>query len=110
MSETKTVWHKYPEELPPGDGHYLITAHDYGDTIEHPWIDIDFFDKDAGRFLLLDWDGTDKGWCVTAWAELPEPPHPYPLRPPSVMCASVGCCRAVDHRAQFTTRRRPKRV
>lgn len=55
MSETKTVWHKYPEELPPGDGHYLITAHDYGDTIEHPWIDIDFFDKDAGRFLLLDW-------------------------------------------------------
>lgn len=73
MSETKTVWHKYPEELPPGDGHYLITAHDYGDTIEHPWIEVDFFDKDAGRFLLLDWDGTDKGWCVTAWAELPEP-------------------------------------
>ena len=32
-------------------------------------------DKGAGRFLLLDWDGTDKGWCVTAWAELPEPHH-----------------------------------
>ena len=71
MSETKTVWHKYPEELPPDDGRYLITAHDYGDTIEHPRIDVDFFDKDAGRFLLLDWDGTDRGWCVTAWAELP---------------------------------------
>lgn len=70
------IWHPYPDELPPEDGHYLITAHDYGETIENPWIEVDFFDKDAGRFLLLDWDGTSKGWCVTAWAALPAPYKP----------------------------------
>lgn len=75
-SSQGVVWHPFPDELPPEDGHYLITAHDYGETIENPWIEVDFFDKDAGRFLLLDWDGTNKGWCVTAWAALPAPYKP----------------------------------
>lgn len=26
MSETKTIWHPYPEETPPLSGFYLVTA------------------------------------------------------------------------------------
>ena len=63
-SSQEIIWHPCSDELPPEDGHYLITAHGYGETSENTWIDVGFFDKDSGRFLLL---------CVTAWAELPEP-------------------------------------
>lgn len=67
-----TDWHKFPDELPPEDGYYLITAHDWGDTLEHPWPYIDYFDSESGEFRCQDWIRSE-GWCVIAWAPCPLP-------------------------------------
>lgn len=67
-----TEWHKFPDELPPEDGYYLITAHDWGDTAEHPWPYIDYFDSESGEFRCQDWIRSE-GWCVIAWASCPPP-------------------------------------
>ena len=57
MSESKIIWHKYPDEKPPKDGLFLIT-HRFRNQIR---VDMAYFTKDI------------KSETVTAWAELPEP-------------------------------------
>ena len=59
MSETKTLWHPYPQERPIEDDDYLITV------------------KYKRTKKVMKWDSVNgyfhiKG-NVTAWAELPEP-------------------------------------
>lgn len=60
VSETQTIWHKYPDEKPDEEGFYLTTFRD-------------------GRVYRSGF--SDGGWCafdakVIAWAELPEPYKP----------------------------------
>ena len=65
MSETKTVWHKYPDEKPPKDDWYLIT---YLDKSGEKWVITEEYDKKKGRFLREPFDLN-----VLAWAYAPEP-------------------------------------
>lgn len=60
MSETKIVWHPYPEEKPPKDGLYLITLK-FGNTKD---VSMGYLTKDIYSNTL------------TAWAEIPEPYNP----------------------------------
>lgn len=63
MSETKTVWHPYPKEMPKKEGEYLITSDvHYGSGKE---VSIVNYLK-HNKFGLSD-------YRVTAWAEKPEP-------------------------------------
>lgn len=57
MSETKTVWHPYPQEKPKKDGVFLITYR-FGNKIE---VAEAYVAKDNNSDNLI------------AWAELPEP-------------------------------------
>ncbi len=57
MSESKIVWHKYPNERPPKDGLFLIT-HKFGNKKE---VAIAYLTKDTNSNNLI------------AWAEIPEP-------------------------------------
>ena len=57
MSESKIVWHKYPNEKPPKDGLYLITLK-FGNTKE---VSMGYLTKDIYSNTLI------------AWAEIPEP-------------------------------------
>ena len=57
MSETKIVWHPYPQEKPPKDGLYLITLK-FGNTKD---VSIGYLTKDINSNNLI------------AWAEKPEP-------------------------------------
>lgn len=59
MSETKTVWHPYPQEKPKEDGSYLIT------TIYCHIPEVISENYENGEFNL--------DAFVVAWAELPEP-------------------------------------
>lgn len=69
MSETKTVWHKFPEETPPEAIPILVTWKGENDSLEVTsgvWK----FDKFTGGTFSHPYD-----WVATpiAWAELPEP-------------------------------------
>ena len=69
-SETKTVWHKYPDEKPPEDCELLVTVKsDYGGE---SWIDVS--GRAFGDFIV-ELDG-GQSHHVIAWAELPEPFSP----------------------------------
>lgn len=66
MSETKTVWHKWPDEKPP-ENQFLLLTHlgENGCT----FVDDGYFDSTDGG-----WQGRFCFICeVLAWAELPEP-------------------------------------
>lgn len=68
MSETKTVWHKFPEEKPPELIELLVTHKTEKGELR---IDKACFDPDEG------WDGIiDMVGDVLAWAELPAPFEP----------------------------------
>ena len=60
MSESKIVWHKYPDEKPTKDGLYLITLK-FGNTKD---VSMGYLTKDIYSNTL------------TAWAEIPEPYNP----------------------------------
>lgn len=63
MSESKIVWHKYPEEKPKKDDDYLVSV-----KIEDESFTLtSCFDMSIDAFGIL----SDK--YVTAWAEMPEP-------------------------------------
>lgn len=64
MSETKTIWHKYPDEKPPKDDWYLIT---YSPKPSEKWVISERYDKKKKRFYKEPFDLN-----VLAWAELPE--------------------------------------
>lgn len=70
MSETKTVWHPYPEvPLPETEFAklYLVTAvAEYGEPYVRTAFGWQNFDMYKGEFIVL------------AWAELPEPYKPTP--------------------------------
>ena len=63
MSETKTVCHPYPKEIPKKEGEYLIT------------FDVHYCsDKEVSIVNYLKHNKFGLGdYCVTAWAEKPEP-------------------------------------
>ena len=58
MSETKTLWHPYPKEMPKKEGRYLITCkHIFRNFVV------------IRSYHNSDWDKE----VVIAWAELPKP-------------------------------------
>ena len=57
MSESKILWHKYPDENPPKDGLFLIT-HKVGNKKE---VAMAYLTKDTNSNNLI------------AWADIPEP-------------------------------------
>ena len=57
MSESKIIWHKYPDEKPTKDGLFLIT-HKFGNRKE---VVMAYLTKDINSNNLI------------AWAEKPEP-------------------------------------
>ena len=62
MSETKTVWHPYPQEDLPMIGRYFLTIKGH-----------------YGNFVDIFRISPEKEWMrkfVVAWAELPEPYNP----------------------------------
>lgn len=62
MSETKTVWHPYPDEKPPRKNTtYLVTQ-------KSQWEETGIRVTTA-RWNVRTWQAVD----VIAWAELPEP-------------------------------------
>lgn len=66
MSETKMVWHPYPETSPDKDGEYLVTYDDERvcfDNYEDGYFEVAFY---------LECD-------VLAWMEIPEPYKPEPV-------------------------------
>lgn len=71
LSETKIVWHPYPEEKPKEEKQYLISF--YNCTRKRCGVDIDFYNPEQDV-----WDVYDDGAYtrVTAWAEQPEPYQP----------------------------------
>lgn len=64
MSETKTVWHPYPNQKPKIEGEYLVTSI-FGSIKE---VVTGYFE--SGRF------DNEFDNCVKAWAELPKPYNP----------------------------------
>lgn len=69
MSETKTKWHKWPDEKPPCRGTYLVTIC-VGDG--EPYVISYHFDPECQDPLACFFDGTK----ILAWAELPDPYKP----------------------------------
>ena len=67
MSETKTIWHPYPETKPTKKDRYLINLDDGNG---HQYITIATFYKDTF------WENGAIDHIVIAWAELPEPYRP----------------------------------
>ena len=67
MSETKTVWHKWPEEKPSTEGRFLVTEKIGKDK---PFVSVLRFEADP-RFSS--WGILFEKTEVLAWAELPEP-------------------------------------
>ena len=57
MSESKIVWHKYPDEKPPKDG-LCLSTHKFGNKKE---VAIAYLTKDTNSNNLI------------AWAKLPKP-------------------------------------
>lgn len=70
MSETKTVWHKWPEEKPPTEGRFLVTEKIGQDK---PFVSVLRFEADP-RFSS--WGILFEKTEILAWAELPEPYEP----------------------------------
>lgn len=64
MSETKTVWHPYPKEMPKKEGQYLITLR-VGTT---DYMDTDSYCINKNHEIFLRYDH-----FIIALAELPEP-------------------------------------
>ena len=82
----KVQWNSWPEKEPPHGGYFLVTSIDpYGITK---------IEMLRYEYFCHSWYyGLKERKNITAWAELPEPYKPVnPLRPPPVMCASVGHC------------------
>lgn len=74
-SETKTVWHRFPDEKPPHEGAYLVIA-DPGcgpNIAVFTWKDENF----SGGFLC------ELASIVEYWAELPQMPETDPYTPPA---------------------------
>ena len=77
MSETKTTWHKYPDEKPPKSGRYLVTI--VSEFMGKRVTTDDFYDY---KELLENYNrGPRYYWYyhngeVIAWAERPEPYDP----------------------------------
>lgn len=66
MSETKTVWHPFPDEQPPREKcRYLVTTEEYPD-----WRNPSHLLVGTEKWLLGTWNTPSR---VIAWAELPEP-------------------------------------
>lgn len=65
MSETKIVWHKYPDDVPSRYDKYLVSIQSPTGAI---FVDVLFYSDFAKSWMDL---------CtldlVLAWAELPEP-------------------------------------
>ena len=64
MSETKIVWHKYPDEVPSRYDKYLVSIQSPTEAI---FVDVLFYSDFAKSWMdlcILD--------LVLAWAELPE--------------------------------------
>lgn len=68
MSETKIVWHPYPEEKPTEEKQYLISFYVYKE--KRSGVDIDFYNPGHDVWDIYD-DGVYTN--VYAWAEEPEP-------------------------------------
>ena len=66
MSETKTTWHKYPEDKPYG-GYYNVTTEDEPGL---KYVIPASFDSDRDEWLFND---QFEIYNVIAWSELPEP-------------------------------------
>lgn len=64
MSETKTVWHQYPEKKPSQSGDFLVTVK----KAECDIVMIRFYNDWSEKFSFNDKQ-------IAAWAELPEPYH-----------------------------------
>lgn len=77
MSETKTVWHMYPDETPPEDNAtYLVTM-----SCLSRWHEFPIFGMATMVWRNNSWQGVYIGYRVHAWAELPELPEPYQPQP-----------------------------
>ena len=68
MSETKIVWHKYPDEVPQRYNKYLVSIQAPNGTVD---VDTLFYSD-----FLNEWMGLGIFSQVLAWAELPEPYKP----------------------------------
>lgn len=66
-SETKTLWHPYPQEKPKQNSIYLITVK-REDSI--PFVCQDVFNDYTKVFRFERYSMVEK---IIAWAELPEP-------------------------------------
>lgn len=63
MSETKTTWYEYPENIPDSGENYLVTVRD-----EHGFKYVC-----TSTFTFLTGWIVNKGYQVIAWAEKPKP-------------------------------------
>lgn len=70
MSETKTVWHKWPETQPRTRGRYIVTEKIKGSKA---FVSTMFFNPATPH---NSWGFMMEGTKILAWAELPEPYEP----------------------------------
>ena len=70
MSESKIVWHKYPQEKPKNEGPYLITTKECDGSRLNVGIDTFFIDRNVFGIE------PSKMHLIYAWAEMPEPYNP----------------------------------
>lgn len=67
MSESKILWHKYPDEKPQRNDDYLVTIK----TSRKLYISKDCYDINEGEFEF-----EFMTEIIIAWAEMPEPYNP----------------------------------
>ena len=61
-----TEWHKFPDELPPENGYYLVTAKFIDDNVNSPWVDVAYFNAVLRRFYCPCRKRSER-WGVIAW-------------------------------------------